>query len=376
MYQQHYARRISYDELLSGLNQAIAQNHVTCRQGPNGLTLYKYTNHCMFDRGWNDYTLVARGLILDHDQRAVVATPFPKFFNLGEMGITMPDEPFDVFEKLDGSLIILFHHRDKWHAIMRGSFYSAQAEWAQSIVDQSNTSLLQPGTTYLAEAVYPENRIVIRYDEPALVLLSAYDAQGYEQSYSDLQALADAIGWRVAKRYRFASADEMIAHASTLPASEEGYVVQFASGMRLKIKGAEYSRIHALISGVTPLGVWELIQSGDDLDAVRLLIPEELWWDFDTIRAILETKINVVLDKVQATALAMGDMDDKQVGLSLGTMDPAVRPFIFAYRKYGSIMENDRTRRAMMAAVRPDGNVLDGYEPSYKMKNFVSETGI
>lgn len=177
MTHRHFVRTLPYDRLVAGLEQAVAGNMVTRRYGPGGLILYKYTNSCVYDRGWDDFSLVARGLILDAGAERVIATPFPKFFNLGEMDETMPDEPFEVYEKLDGSLIILFYHGDRWNAVTRGSFESAQGRWAQDIVDGTDLSALVPGTTYLAEAVYPENRIVVKYDESALVFLAAYDAE-------------------------------------------------------------------------------------------------------------------------------------------------------------------------------------------------------
>ena len=66
--------------------------------------LYCYTSKCVYDEAWTDITVLARGLILDLADRRIVATPFPKFFNIGEGGRTIPDLPFETFEKLDGSL--------------------------------------------------------------------------------------------------------------------------------------------------------------------------------------------------------------------------------------------------------------------------------
>lgn len=374
MTHRHFVRTLPYDRLVAGLEQAVAGNMVTRRYGPGGLILYKYTNSCVYDRGWNEFSLVARGLILDAEAERVIATPFPKFFNLGEMDETMPDEPFEVYEKLDGSLIILFHHGDRWNAVTRGSFESAQGRWAQDIVDGTDLSALVPGTTYLAEAVYPENRIVVKYDESALVFLAAYDAEGFELPYADIVALAARVGWRAARRFRFDSAAAMVAHADALPANDEGYVVQFASGLRLKVKGAEYRRVHALIANVTPLGIWNLMNAGDDLEAVRRMIPEELWYDFDTIRTILTDRLDGLLGRLRATVESVAHLDDKQLGLSLQTLDAEVRRFVFTTRKNGDPMGHPKSRLTIMQAVRPDANVLAGYEPSHKMRHFVSET--
>ena len=198
---------------------------------------------------------MSRGLILDEEDRRVVATPFPKFFNAGEARWTIPDLPFEVSEKVDGSLIIVFHHAGAWHCATKGAFDSDQAGWAKAVLDGTDISSLVPGVTYLAEAVYPANRIVVREEETGLILLAANDADGRELTLAELGDCGTSMGWRLARRHAFASVAEMIGHAAALPCDEEGLVARFSDGTRLKIKGAEYRRIHALISQCTPLAM-------------------------------------------------------------------------------------------------------------------------
>jgi RNA ligase len=81
----------------------------------------------------------------------------------------------------------------------------------------------------------------------------------------------------MARRHSYDSVSQLLLEAKDLPADEEGFVVRFDDGGRLKIKGAEYRRIHALISRITPLAMWEIMQAGDDLAKVRRDIPEEFW---------------------------------------------------------------------------------------------------
>src|SRR6202012_4874307 len=114
-----------------------------------------------------------------------------------------------------------------------------------------------PGTTYLAEAVYPENRIVVRYGTAELVMLAAYLEDGSEMPFDALADTAGRLGWRIARRHAFASFSALVEHTRALPRSEEGYVIRFSDGLRLKLKGDEYRRIHALISRCTPLAMWE-----------------------------------------------------------------------------------------------------------------------
>jgi RNA ligase len=101
--------------------------------------------------------------------------------------------------------------------------------------------------------------------------------------FDGLGATADPLGWPVARRHAFASFSELVEHARGLPKTEEGFVIRFVDGLRLKLKGDEYKRIHALISRCTPLAMWEAMQAGDDMQAIRRDLPEEFWDDFDAI---------------------------------------------------------------------------------------------
>jgi RNA ligase len=303
----------------------------------------------------------------------VVATPFPKFFNVGEQGQQVPDLPFETFEKLDGSLIIIFHHAGVWRAATKGNFDSDQARWARARLDAADLSALIPGVTYLAEATYPENRIVIRYGESALVMLAAYAEDGTELTFDGVREVAGRLGWKAAERHSFASVGDLVIHARALPRTREGFVLRFSNGLRLKLKGDEYKRIHALISRVTPLAMWEAMVAGDDMEAIRRDLLEEFWDDFDRIVGMLQGAIAGLTDRVAALANTLAEASDKEVGLRLGAIDSDLRPFIFAYRKKGGNLLEGSSRQALFRADRPTGNVLPGYVPSYALGRVLDE---
>jgi RNA ligase len=184
---RHGARTRDFRELLGGLEQELANGNVRRRFEPEtGLSLWVYAEQCVYERAWNEYSLLARGLILHEQQKRVVATPFPKFFNVGERSESIPNMAFETFEKLDGSLIIIYNLNGQWRTATKGSFDSEQAQWARARLAMCDLTDLEPGTTYLAEAVYPENRIVVLYPEPALVMLAAYREDGSELPYADI----------------------------------------------------------------------------------------------------------------------------------------------------------------------------------------------
>src|SRR5262249_54900263 len=192
------------------LKVAHAARLVSEQTPPDGLRLYCYTSSCVYDGQWNEASVIARGLVLDTNNETVVATPFPKFFNVFERGETIPDLAFETFEKVDGSLIIIFWHGGEWKTATKGAFASPQAQWAAARLKTCDLTALQPGTTYLAEAVYAENRMVVRYADEALVLLAAYDEPGAELSYASLCETAETLGWRIALRHSYDSLSKLM----------------------------------------------------------------------------------------------------------------------------------------------------------------------
>ncbi len=371
----HPARKLPFSDVHSALQEAREAGLVNEQRGDDGLRLYCYTRSAVFDRQWNDATLMARGLVLDVDRQQVVATPFPKFFNVGEGQNTIPALAFETFEKVDGSLIIIFWHQGAWRTATKGSLRSKQAQWAarQLALTGDPSGVLRKGTTYLAEAIYPENRIVIRYEEQGLVLLGAYDEDGHEHSYQELQAVGDMMGWRVARRYAYSSVADLIARSADLPASEEGFVLRFTDGLRLKVKGEEYRRIHALISRCAPLTMWEAMQAGDDLNLIRRDLPEEFWGDFDAITTALSVNLNSLIERVRNEAETVAALSDKEVGLRLNQFPSDLRPFIFPYRKNAGVLCVGRTRQSVFRAIRPTANHLPGYVPSYAINRVMEE---
>lgn len=370
---KHPARLLRYSDLEEGL-AAAREAKLVSEKRAGDLSLFCYTQAAVYDRQWTPFTLMARGLILDRERRIVVATPFEKFFNLGEREQPLPDYGFDILEKLDGSLIIIWHDPGTgWRCATKGSFDSEQARAAQQWLSARDLSALRPGTTYLAEWVAPDNRIVVPYAKTELVLLSVIEEEGNEWSYALLTELAGQLGWRVAKQYHFDSIADLVAHATQLPATEEGFVLRWQNGLRLKIKGDEYRRIHALISRCTPLAMWEAMAAGDNMDLIRQQLPEEFWGDFDAITGALSRNVGTIIERVRQQAETVAAWSDKEVGLRLNQWEEPIRAFIFPYRKNGGDLLSGKARAALFRAIRPTGNALDGYTPSYAMNRVMDD---
>ncbi|MCX4695308.1 RNA ligase [Streptomyces sp. NBC_01408] len=254
------------------LAESIAAGYVTRKSHPElPLSIYTYTRTAQYEGVWDQVTTRCRGLVADDTTGAVVALPLPKFFNVGEHQAGMPyapalpDEPFEVYDKVDGSLAVVFHYAGHWRVASKGSFISTQATWAQRRLDGKDTSALRPGVTYLAEILFPQNRIVVNYgDRRDLVLLAAFGRDGAEVPLAEAAAHWEGIG-SVVTVWPAMPLDELIAltESSTMPGGAaatgtdaEGFVLRFASGVRAKAKLSEYVRLHRVLTGVNERDIW------------------------------------------------------------------------------------------------------------------------
>lgn len=234
------------------------------------LYIYNYTARVQYDKLWNEITLAARGLILNGDLE-LVARPFGKFFNLEEHAPhEIPQLPFEVYEKLDGSLGILYWWEGQPYIATRGSFDSDQAKHANGILYgkyQHLFSALDTNKTYLFEIIYPENRIVVDYGgKNDLILLAIIDNKTGHEHIAE-------IGFPIVKKY------EAISDLYTLKAldekDKEGFVVRFQNGFRVKVKFADYIRLHRIVTGVSSLTIWEHLNEAKPFDELLERVPDE-----------------------------------------------------------------------------------------------------
>ncbi len=237
------------------------------------LTIWNYTEKVQYESLWDEVTLSARGLVTDGSGR-VVARPFSKFFNIEE-GKHTPTQEFEVFEKMDGSLGIVFVYHGQVVYATRGSFASDQAKWMADWGSKYNFShIIVEGYTYLFEIIYPQNMIVVNYGgESRLVLLGVIKTDtGEETSWDDL-SLVD--GWDLVKRY------DGISDYTTLKGiinnNQEGFVVRFSNGDRVKIKGEEYLRLHRIMTNLSTTSIWEVLSNGGDILSTLTDVPDEFY---------------------------------------------------------------------------------------------------
>jgi hypothetical protein len=234
------------------------------------LTIWNYSEKCQYENLWDETLLMCRGLVTD-DKGDIVAKPFDKFFNIEE-GKFEPTEKFEVYEKMDGSLGIVFWYEGKWILATRGSFTSDQAIKGTEILKKYNTDIMFRHMTFCFEIIYPENRIVLDYGgEEKLVMLGAFDRWGKDYDISDW----DEWGFDVVKKYD--GIKDFKELKAMVKDDQEGFVVKFSNGDRVKVKGVEYLRLHKIMTNVTTTGVWEYLKNGEDVMELLKDVPDEFY---------------------------------------------------------------------------------------------------
>jgi RNA ligase len=273
------------------------------------LTIWNYTEKVQYESLWDEVTLATRGLVTDGSGR-VVARPFKKFFNLEEKKHT-PTQEFQVFEKMDGSLGIVFLWEGKAVYATRGSFVSEQAIWMADWGNKYNFSeILVDGYTYLFEIIYPENMIVVNYGgESRLVLLGAIKTDtGEEISWDELSTFE---GWDLVERYDGISDYNLL--KGMVESNREGFVVRFSNGNRVKIKGEEYLRLHRIMTNLSTTAIWEVLSGGGDILSTLTDIPDEFYDKIHQYSNKLVDKYNKIEDEYIWIFKILSKSDDFEI---------------------------------------------------------------
>jgi len=208
--------------------------------------------------------LECRGLIFDRRTGALLSRPLHKTFQIGErqslLDLDLQSGNW-IEKKLDGSMIAGLVAPGPARKVMlhtRGGF-SRQARAALQIAPRSTLAMVRDtfdaGYTPVFEWTSPENRVVIKYRENRLTLLALrHRRTGKYLHRSDMEAWARDYDTPCVPVYgaSLASIDDLkhlIEEVRALQ-GEEGVMVVFPSGHRIKVKASEYLLHHKIISDI------------------------------------------------------------------------------------------------------------------------------
>jgi hypothetical protein len=218
----------------------------------------------------------------------VLAFPFEKFFSLDQMPETSYEilkalGPFEVSEKLDGSMGILYRvpSTGEYRITTKGSLESEHGEYATSILPKHlKKSEWVEDFTLMFEIINKRFQIVVDYSkkpgyEEGLYLIGARKRKsGQLCTYSEIQLLAKALYLPTFKTYEFNGLDQLIALAKDLPVLEEGFVLRFKDDLMVKVKGSAYLAAHRFISHLSDRNILAAV-AGGTASTLAQLAPEE-----------------------------------------------------------------------------------------------------
>ena len=301
------------------------------------------------------YVQEARGIILDSANNwNPVCMTYAKFFNMGQAQAHPVDwSKSVVFEKLDGSLMQLWHYAEAWHVSTSGTpdadcpvgdhgvtfgdmfweTFNKQGAGQNCPSNGDNKQGIQlndldPNYCYAFELMGPLNRIVVAHPEPKLVLHGVRDMRTL-QELDPASVTAGRPEFGTIKTWKVSDQESLQALVASFNGAEcEGVVVcDMTQGgihfARQKVKNLDYLRLHRMVSATSKasLALTARMRDGDELLAY-----------FPSFRPDYD-KIVRVLDEAEVTAEACWQ---RHQGLLVNPDDPKL-----ARKNYALALKKD-----------------------------------
>lgn len=300
----------------------------------------------------NDIVRECRGIILYEPTMLPVCVPFFKFGNYGESYCPELDwSSVSTQEKVDGSLIKLWYHNDKWNVSTNGTIDAYGCDIGQSdlmridcpyktfgeLFDQAkeNANLcfdnLNKDYTYMFELVSPYNKIVVPYKNIEIYHIGTRDN-------NTLQELNIDIGIKHPSRYSLGTLQDCINSASKLHYDNEGYVAVDKNWNRVKIKSPQYVAVH------------HIKNNGDvNISSIVQLIRANELGEFLTYFPEFVNGVNIIKNKIETFISELENglneikckVYDSQKDFAIAVKDRKFSAFYFCWRKNNDLKPKD-----------------------------------
>jgi len=268
--------------------------YVSVMQSSN-LVVLKYRPEVTFYDLWNEFYMETRGVVIDLYEMKLVSAPYRKFFNLNEKPITDIDRVFKLMSKAnkviiknkeDGSMISCSKYKDDLVISTPGSLDSDQAIWSKKFLNEHYPDLvtkMPSDLTFIFEAIYPDNRIVVDYKGKENLILTNI------RNNLTGRLLSEELVEQYAKEYNFQIPEkettgllelmEKAKDRELYPASEkEGWVFVIKTDeeeLLFKLKCDDYCELHKIMSfASSPKIIFNAIKEGN-IDDMLSKIPKE-----------------------------------------------------------------------------------------------------
>lgn len=282
-----------------------------------------------------------RALVLTTDTHQVVARSFDRFFNWGEVVEEMSSFDFSDFvvqSKEDGSLALLYHYDGHWRVNTRGSFAQDKMEfqsftWEQAVCKALRMNSLDEidarlgydlrGCTLVCEFCSPWNKVVRKYDQPVLYLLTAFGVGG-EMDIAYCDKVAAELDILRPTLYQFTRLEEIQKFLQDQAAADptfEGVVMRDRHGHRWKVKSPTYLSLHRMGSVkenlFNPKNLLPFILTGEK---------DELLTYFSEVKEVyeeLEKEVQGLYDQLELVwQQSKGIADQKEFALAIQGRTP------------------------------------------------------
>ena len=287
---------------------------INCKRHDSlNLFIWNYNQVCQYNKKWDKYTKLARGLITDFSGN-IIARSFPKFFNINETEETktenLPNEIPMITEKIDGSLGILYFENSNACIATRGSFNSDQAKWATDWIQKRFIkSDFKDGYTYLWEIIYPENRIVIDYgDMKELILIAVINIENGSELKIEIEAKRLKVN-----HVNIINKDikRTMLELDNIE-KREGFVARYSNGFRVKMKCKEYVRLHKIISSFSSISIWECLMNNDNFNEILIDVPDEFYKWVKIKKAQLENDFTKIEKRAKECFNKVKDINNRK----------------------------------------------------------------
>lgn len=301
------------------------------------LILFCYQRTAMYEEVWTPFQRLSRGLLIEEGTGEIVARPFDKFFNWGEGGRTTSAPIRRVYNKLDGSLGIMYQYNGRWHINSKGAFRAGHFEqWGNGL----DIAQMDGQYTYLVEVLWNppvgtelRKQIVTRHDRERLALLAMrHNETGEYVDWFTLTDVAQRINIELVKPVvEFTAVDQIVTILPDLDAAKEGFVVEFEDDQRFKFKGKRFLALHRAVNGISWKTVGMAIALGE-YEALAVAIPDEFLPEVEAYKAEFDTAVQAKLNEIDG-AMAATDpaWTRKEFAQWANTHPKSLQKYLFAH---------------------------------------------
>lgn len=243
-------------------------------QQKDDMYLYNYSDIVIVPRN-HPMLVKCRGLVVRKDG-TILNYPFDRFFNDFESDCKSDIDWSTAVaqEKIDGSLISVFHNGKDWEITTRGSFYPKLDSGSESIDYAEefkrlfkNFSLLDKDKCFIFELVSKKNRIVTKYDWEFVTLIGARDLGTLkEKSQNWLNEFAILIEVIRPKQVSVQNIEECKKLFEGLRPDEEGLVIVDNQFNRIKLKQESYLKM-SKVKSLKDEEIFEYVKGNLEIDA-------------------------------------------------------------------------------------------------------------